>query len=121
MQTFGFQNIINGNGFLISLTGMFIVFCGLVIISLAIALLPRILAIIVPEPIVVKSSEGSKQVENSPVVDPRENDIGCLISLILQLEHEKYVLAKSEENKATVSEGKSGERPVIPIQGAAYA
>lgn len=49
---FGFQNVIDGNGFAIAITGMLIVFAALAIISLFIALLPRVLkvlAVVFPE------------------------------------------------------------------------
>ena len=45
MQTlpYSFQNIIDGHGFSIAITGMLIVFAALVLISLFIAALPKVL------------------------------------------------------------------------------
>lgn len=45
---FGWQNVVEGNGVAISLTGMLIVFCALTIISLFIAALPHVLAALDP-------------------------------------------------------------------------
>lgn len=49
---FGFQNVIDGNGFTIAITGMLIVFAALAIISLFIASLPgllKVLSTVLPE------------------------------------------------------------------------
>lgn len=43
---FDWQNVINGDGIGITITGMLIVFCGLILISLYIAYLPRALALL---------------------------------------------------------------------------
>ena len=40
------QRVIDGNGLNVSITGMLIVFCSLAIISIFIALLPRLLALV---------------------------------------------------------------------------
>ena len=45
---FSWDNVVSGRGIEISLTGMFIVFSALVLISLYIALVPRILAVLAP-------------------------------------------------------------------------
>ena len=43
---FGIQNILNAQGFTIAITGMLIVFAALTIISIFIALLPRLVAVL---------------------------------------------------------------------------
>lgn len=44
--SFSYQNILNGNGFDIAVTGMLIVFAALAIISLFIASLPKVIGIL---------------------------------------------------------------------------
>ena len=40
--SFGWQNVVNGNGVAVSITGMSIVFVALILVSIYIALLPKL-------------------------------------------------------------------------------
>ena len=63
-QLYGLEAIKAGNGWMISATGMLIVFIALAFISVIIALLPYLLELvnkIYPEPVVEKSSKKKKK------------------------------------------------------------
>ncbi|WP_303722334.1 OadG family protein [Malonomonas rubra] len=86
-MNFSWQNVIDGNGIGITITGMLIVFSGLLLISLFIAALPRILALRerpageknVPQPAKLEGAEN----------EPSEAEIMAVISLVLHLELER--------------------------------
>jgi len=101
MEAFNIQNIVQGNGVAISLTGMAIVFSGLIIMSVFIALLPSILNLFYRKP----SEEAGAKPVGAPVAaakaadaaavagvtdDEEEKDIASLIGLILHLENERH-------------------------------
>ncbi|MDX2481504.1 MAG: OadG family protein, partial [Desulfuromusa sp.] len=87
-MNYSWQNVIDGNGIGITLTGMLIVFSGLLLISLFITALPRVLNL--------KEYFGTalaKPTKARPVAagtnDPSEEEIMALISLVLHLETER--------------------------------
>jgi len=114
MNTFSIQNIIDGQAIWISLTGMSIVFCGLVLITIAIALLPSILERVSRRSIkrVVprkKPAQVDKKPDVKTVSPPAQtkaisneyNDIASVIGLVLQLEQER--ISKTENEQITIS------------------
>jgi len=102
------QNVLDGHGIAISITGMLIVFSGLVLISLFIAQLPSMLKWLdrlttrkakQPEPVALKK----------PVVSA-EDEIMTAISLVIHMELERLT---GESQKITISRR--------PGQGAIWA
>ncbi len=108
MDAFNVQNILDGQAIGVSLTGMSIVFSGLLLISIYIALLPNILNFL--------SNIGRKKkaVQSGPDAAPMEKgavteeevvadnesesyDIASVIGLVLQLEHERLVTTDNEQ------------------------
>lgn len=111
METHNFQNIIDGQAIGISLTGMSIVFTGLVLISVYIWLLPNILKWMTRQPAtkkvekvktkkVEKKAAAPKAAANNTTQD-EFNDIASVIGLVLQLEHER--LTKVDNEQITIS------------------
>ncbi|MBU2515851.1 OadG family protein [bacterium] len=99
-----FQNIVGGNGVVISMTGMLIVFCGLFIITLFIALLPRILTLVIDDQFGWKKRARRSVTNAGPIIEPgkdaeTENEIAVAIGLVLHLEKERL-------NQLTTDEGK---------------
>lgn len=113
MKEITLQNIISGHGISISITGMAIVFSGLLIITICISLLPRILEL--PDKIRARSIKKATPEERIPEASPSEataesttpasdqlpatddeNDIASVIALVLQLESERYFRWDSE-------------------------
>ncbi len=97
MELFRLQNIIDGNGITISLGGMSIVFVGLLIISIYIALLPKILNLFskekketveVPESLEAKYSK-KREIDIN-------KDIASVIGLVLQMEQERLVQSSNQ-------------------------
>lgn len=79
------HNVLEGHGIGISLTGMFIVFSGLVVMSFFITALPRMLAL--------GTNGGSKKVEtveadNEDSGEPTEEDIIAILATVLHAEME---------------------------------
>ncbi|MBU2647098.1 OadG family protein [bacterium] len=102
MNAFNIQNIIQGSGISISLTGMAIVYSGLLIITIFIQLLPGILDLFAEKRLIkVKPAANKlmpavepKPLESSstkePVDEDEEKDIASLIGLVLHLEQERH-------------------------------
>lgn len=84
---FKFENISAGNGYEISLTGMAIVFSGLLLISLFIILLPRMLALL--DRLTAKGSPPTTGSETSASAPPTEEEIMAAISLAIHIELER--------------------------------
>lgn len=86
---FKFENISAGNGYEISLTGMAIVFSGLLLISLFIILLPRMLALL--DRVTAKGSPPTTGTETSPSAPspPTDEEIMAAISLAIHIELER--------------------------------
>ena len=86
--TFNVQNVIDGDGIGISLTGMFIVFCALTIIALFISILPWLmekLAPILPKgDAVLSHDQTAKQAPVAPAVD--ENLVAAIGYALFQKE-----------------------------------
>ena len=97
----GFQNVVAGNGFNISVTGMVIVFCGLMLISVFIGLLPKILNLAIDgqkdknETTTSQVSRPNLDVDISrpnPDVDideQEDHDLVSIIGLVLFMEQER--------------------------------
>lgn len=83
---FQVENIIAGNGLEITLTGMTIVFSGLLLISLFIVLLPRMLDLF--DRLVSKETRPIKTLNTTPV-PPSEEEIMAAISLAIHIELER--------------------------------
>jgi Na+-transporting methylmalonyl-CoA/oxaloacetate decarboxylase gamma subunit len=83
---FKFENISAGNGYEISLTGMAIVFSGLLLISLFIILLPRLLALL--DRLTAKGTPTTAVTATTPS-PPTEEEIMAAISLAIHIELER--------------------------------
>lgn len=86
---FNFENIRAGNGYEITLTGMAIVFSGLLLISLFIVLLPRMLALL--DRLTEKGrppTTVAKTVSSAPL-PPTDEEIMAAISLAIHIEMER--------------------------------
>ncbi len=79
------QNVIDGHGIGISITGMLIVFSGLTLISLFITALPKILASGRAEK---KAAAAKAAIENTVSAEPTEEDIIAVLALVLHAEFE---------------------------------
>lgn len=86
MIEFDLLNVLRGNGFVITLTGMLIVFSGLLLISLFITLLPRTLSVLdrittanTPPPVTTTARDNA----------PTEQQIMAAISLAIHMELER--------------------------------
>ena len=121
MESFSFQNIIDGQAVSISITGMLIVFSGLLLISIYISLLPRILDLFERRSSAAAKLQSQQSIETSkeeaapsetaqtgvlpadaevePVTteDDEFNDIASVIGLVLQLEHERTAKVDNEQ------------------------
>jgi Na+-transporting methylmalonyl-CoA/oxaloacetate decarboxylase gamma subunit len=98
MELFSIQNIINGNGVVISIGGMSIVFAGLLVISIYIALLPKLLKIFSKKKVnknetVVESLE-AKYSQNKEIDE--DKDLASVIGLVLQMEQERLVQSSNQ-------------------------
>jgi Na+-transporting methylmalonyl-CoA/oxaloacetate decarboxylase gamma subunit len=96
MDAFSFQNVVNSNGIAISLTGMAIVFSGLLLISLSLWSLPRVLALFEKGdmPSTAETPQNKSSIApstNTTAIDTNseENDIAGIIGLVLQLEDQR--------------------------------
>jgi len=103
METFSIQNIVTGNGIALSLSGMFIVFCGLLIISLSIRLLPKLLKLLDGKKRVIELKDSKQaavaeketEVEKSET-DNDDKDIASVIGLVLRLEQERQLQSNNQ-------------------------
>lgn len=99
-MNFSWQNVIDGNGIGITITGMLIVFSGLLLISLFIAALPRVLAL----------KDGKPEIAKQPelVAEPGESSDGeimAVIALVLHIETERSF---GEGSRLMISRKKRG-------------
>ena len=104
MNALNIHNIANGNGVAISLTGMSIVFCGLILISFSLWLLPRVLSVLER---VTGSETDLTRLEPTTSIMPKasatdvnqsaNSDIAGILGLVLQLEDQR-LLAKLNAN-----------------------
>ncbi len=99
-MNFSWQNIIDGNGIGITITGMMIVFSGLLFISLFIAVLPRVLKL---KDHFTSSPKTTAEVPATVAAPPSEEEIMAVISLVLHLELERSL---GEGHKLTISRQK---------------
>ena len=107
MEKFNIQNIIDGQALGISITGMSIVFFGLLFISLYIAVLPKILDYLMNfgkkgketslPAVSVKKQQSSEETEAAAIKESESYDIASVIGLVLQMEHERLVTAENEQ------------------------
>lgn len=108
MEKFSFQNIIDGQALGISVTGMSIVFAGLLLISIYITILPRILDFLDQsrskkelEHVEVEPEESTQpEIEEQARIEPVDNetnDIASVIGLVLQLEQERVTSTENEQ------------------------
>ena len=114
METFNLQNIVNHGGIPISITGMLIVFSGLLIISFYIALLPRILNLFdkrfsrTAHPGQQSADENDSKtdsVEPSKESEPPEsdaNEIMSVIGLVLHLEQQRFMKLEGGDELITI-------------------
>jgi Na+-transporting methylmalonyl-CoA/oxaloacetate decarboxylase gamma subunit len=88
----GFDNVIAGNGFEIALTGMSVVFTGLVLVSLFIAALPRLLdrAGRTTAPRLQPARAAASGRESSTGIEP---DLLAAMGCVLQAEYERELLS----------------------------
>jgi Na+-transporting methylmalonyl-CoA/oxaloacetate decarboxylase gamma subunit len=88
----GIDNIIAGNGFEIALTGMTVVFTGLVLVSIFIAALPLLLeqATRTKAPRLQPARAAAKGREPATGIDP---DLLAAIGCVLQAEYERELLS----------------------------
>ncbi len=96
---FNAENIISGGAIGISITGMAIVFCGLVLISLFITALPAVLDII------SRIAEGRKEAKAqssqkhvSVDEDAEDKDLASVIGLVMQMEESHLQSEQDQEN-----------------------
>ena len=98
MELFSVQNIIDGNGIAISIGGMLVVFGGLLIISIYIALLPHILKIFTKKSI--EKTETTHETLESRYSQKKEidedKDLASVIGLVLQMEQERLVQSSNQ-------------------------
>ncbi len=106
MEAFSVQNIVQGNGMAISLTGMAIVFSGLIFITIFIQLLPILLGLSFKRQ---KNDVSSSKTETVPASgsatansaevaadDGDDKDIASLIGLVLHLEQERHFQSENQ-------------------------
>ena len=115
MDTFNLQNIITHGGIAISITGMLIVFSGLLIISFYIALLPKLLNFLQKKNLGAKikrekeESESKSELEESQTaVKPEKpaddiNEIMSVIGLVLHLEQKKVAALEGGDELITIT------------------
>ena len=106
MEAFNLQNIVQGNGVAISVTGMAIVFSGLIIMSVFIKLLPVLLQKMdrKPEEAISSTPVEAAAADVQPAEVPSEaatetdedKDIASLIGLILHLENEQLYQSNNQ-------------------------
>lgn len=93
------QNVLDNHGIAITLTGMLIVFSGLVLISLFIAQLPNLLTVYDR----LRTRQGRKSdpdVKTVPATTPQEDEIMTAICLVIHLELDRIT---GESQKITIS------------------
>jgi len=101
-MNFSWQNVINGNGIGITITGMLIVFSGLLLISLFITALPRILALKGDKKSAPQKAHEAVELDSG---EPTEDEIMAVIGLVLHIETERSL---GEGSRLTISRKKRG-------------
>jgi len=104
MEPFNLQNIIDGQGIDLSITGMVIVFIGLTLISLFIYCLPLVLGALEKKPKEPQLKEGDKKETTSPNTkgEPDKEAINAVIGLVIHMELE--IMAAADNQKITISQ-----------------
>lgn len=97
--TFSWQNVLDGNGIWVTITGMVIVFIGLIIISSFIAVLPRALAFF--DSFQKKKKNEDKTEKNEEI----DEDILAAIGYIIWCEKEE--MESSDRQKITMQKGEA--------------
>jgi len=115
MGTFSLQNIFTHGGIAISITGMLIVFSGLLIISLYIRLLPKILTFLEKDNLRKKFKRAKKEPEPvSEAATPEVlkkpekpaddiNEIMSVIGLVLHLEQKRVAALEGGNELITIT------------------
>ncbi|MBU2646990.1 OadG family protein [bacterium] len=112
----GFQNIIAGNGIGISITGMIIVYSGLMLISIFIAILPRILNRAGDVPADRHQAIKKEVVSPKPVEDDSAEDhydIVSIICMVLTMEEERQGLSLAGGGSLNIW-GTAGKGRIMP-------
>ena len=107
MNSFSFENVISGGAISISLTGMSIVFSGLLLISIYIRFLPSILVFFDRYVFrkTIPTEENANVAEASVAVpDTAERDLASVIGLVMQFEaiHHETPVQKEEKDIAQI-------------------
>jgi oxaloacetate decarboxylase gamma subunit len=104
MNALDINNIVAGNGITISLTGMSIVFSGLLLISFSLWLLPRVIALLERgNPMLAEAEKTETSPSTNQGISTADNrqgddsDIAGIIGLVLQIE-DQLQLAKAASN-----------------------
>ncbi|MBE9487161.1 MAG: OadG family protein [Chloroflexi bacterium] len=98
-MNYSWQNVIDGNGIGITLTGMLIVFSGLALISLFITALPRVLDW-GSRLAAGKDTPSTVQAGASVAMEPSDEEIMAALALVLHLELQHSL---GEDSKVTIS------------------
>ncbi len=112
MNSLSLRDILDSQAIGISITGMSIVFTGLILLSIYITVLPKILEFL-EKPRPDKKEEATADEAEKPEktgtvataetetpiapVDEEANDIASVIGLVLQLEHERAISTENEQ------------------------
>ncbi len=108
-----FQNVIGANGLAVSMTGMLIVFSGLVLLSLFIGLLPRVLTFVTNVQLSGKKDIKESTAGASELTGEMEDEIAVAIGMVLHLEKERADLL-SKNNETRDFWGTAGNMSTIP-------
>lgn len=117
LGNFSLQNIVEADGISISITGMLIVFSGLLLLSLYIKWLPRVLEILGrktkynkrKEILSEKDTESPGQKENElaaqKAAELEKTNIASVIGFVLHLEMQRYMGNGAEDEQITIARG----------------
>ena len=124
MEAFNVQNIVQGNGLAISVTGMAIVFSGLLFITIFIHLLPFLLGLSLKKQ---QQETTSSKTETATAVETattesldtdadegEDKDIASLIGLVLHLEQERHFYS---DNQYITMDRNSGQKSMWGLTG----
>ncbi|MGK5091191.1 OadG family protein [Deltaproteobacteria bacterium TL4] len=108
MNSFSVQNIIDGQGIEITLTGMLIVFLGLLCVSFFIAAIPHVLKLLERGISAKKKRTQSSSTVMTSKGDSEEDLIPALIGLVLHMElelssasdNQRITLSKTEDQRS---------------------
>jgi len=121
MEAFNVQNIVQGNGVAISITGMAIVFSGLVVITVFIKVLPFLLDLPLKKQLqeTTSSKTGVAPVAGTAAAESTteegdEKDIASLIGLVLHLEQERHF---QSDNQFITMNRYSGQQSIWGMKG----